>query len=349
MKIFLTFFLIIFSRTVMSACTVTTPYSVDVPLTIGRLSVGDAMPNGTVVMNQRIIGVRNVNVSCQKATTLAKFELSGGELYPNRIGIVAYKTGIEGLGVRFKQAYTNEYFPTAQSEGSGLNYITDKYLSVYVEFIKLGKITPGVIDTSRLPKINISHTESNNPNMYNVATYNLTGTATTIEVPTCTTPDLRWNLGSVDASKMKTKGDASEWVDTPITLTNCSVFYGNNANGSYTRYETSSNTGNLQGSLNNNVLSVKITPTTAIIDSNNGILGLDKNSTTSDIGIQLGSKQTGNHQPLNLLSDMQIIPDIGYSGGTITFPLSARMIKTSDNVTSPGKASTSVIYTINYK
>ncbi|MFR9704796.1 fimbrial protein, partial [Aeromonas sanarellii] len=347
MKNFFVLFLFFFSHDAISACTINAPYSINVPLTIGRISAGNDIPNGSVIMKQRIMGLRSIGVSCN-SSVIIKFDLLGGELYPTKINVVAYKTGIQGLGVRFRQSYTNEFLPSSVTHVASFSYNPQHFLSFYLEFIKLGEITSGTIDASILPQIKITHSETGSAYQYNIATYNFVGTSQ-IEVPTCTTPDFtRWDLGSVDVNHLKIKGHA-QWKDTPIILTNCSTFYGNNANGSYTLYEASSNGSYLQGTLNNNALFAKLSPMTEAIDWTNGILSLDAKSTASGVGIQLGSKQTGSYQPLNLLDKMQITPSIGYNGGTITFPLSARIIKTHDTLTMPGKVSASVIYTITYQ
>ncbi|EAA7988771.1 hypothetical protein BRR55_23830 [Salmonella enterica] len=268
-------------------------------------------------------------------------------LYPGQSNI--YQTGISGLGVRFRQVYDNRYYPyIGVPMYNNLLFSPDGYLSFDIEFVKMGGITAGTINSSLFPRVEVNGTDTTDT--VRIAWYTITGTAV-IRASSCTTPNFKWELGTTNTTVLKNQGDASSWVDTPVTLTGCSAFLGNNINGSYTQYNVSGvNTGSVtqRGNLAPNQLTMTLTPNTSAFDSANGIVTLDHLATASGFGVQVGSKQSGMYAVQNLSGDMVVTPMVGDSSGTVRFPLGARIIRTSDKVQG-GRISTSLTYTINYQ
>lgn len=111
-------------------------------------------------------------------------------------------------------------------------------------------------------------------------------------------------------------------------------------------FDYSTGQGSVANSTNNSI-GVRLTPVTSIIDSTNGIIGLDSSlpDAASGVGIQIGWGT-----PPSVLFDLSqekslSLPKDGST--TINVPLSARYIQTSTTVT-PGKANAKVVFLINY-
>lgn len=332
-----------------ASCTVNAPYQGQVPLQTTALSAGAEFPTGSVIMRQRVIGLRDIVGSCNgNVSVFANFNLTGGTLYPGQTNV--YQTGIAGLGVRFRQVYENRLFPfTSSRRYSGqITFNPAAYLSFDMELVKLGTMTAGTVSTALFPQIVVNVTDNTYTGL--VALHTITGTAV-IQEASCTTPDFTWDLGRTNTTVLKSKGDASAWVDTPVTLTGCSVFRGNNSDGGYTQYSitgTSSGTIMQPSAVAANVVTMTLSPNTSVIDSANGIVGLDSASSAYGYGIQLASKQSGNYVPQNMTGSLVVTPVAGDSSGTVSFPLGARITRTSDSVRS-GSISASLVYTINYQ
>ncbi|MDQ4429053.1 hypothetical protein PKO51_06690 [Yokenella regensburgei] len=321
-------------------------YSVQIPLQAATYSAGEDFPVGSNVRVQLVRGFNNVPVTCTNGGAYSRMSLSGGALYPGQSNI--YQTGINGLGVRFKNPYENKYYPF-NTTWLG-EYAVDGWLAFNIELIKMGPMTAGSINTALFPQVRIDAMDADN-NPTRVAYHTITGSFT-LQVPTCTTPNFTWDLGTTDTTVLKKQGDATSWQDTPVTLTGCSAFLGNNSNGSYTSYGiTGFNTGAVSeggGGLAPNKLTMTLRPNTTAIDANNGIVALDSTATASGVSVQVGLKQSGTYVTQSLSTGMVVTPVVGDRSGTVRFPLGARMIRTSDTVQG-GKISTSLTYIINYE
>ncbi len=331
---------------VMASCTTAKQYSVQIPLQAGTFSAGAEFPVGSNIRVQYIRGYTEATSSCTKSNPYVRMSLSGGTLYPGQTNI--YQTGVSGVGVRFRNPYENKYYPFNTTYNLG-QLIPGGWLDFTIELVKVGPITAGRINTALFPQVRIDAMDADNiPARF--AYHTITGSFT-IQTPTCTTPNFSWDLGTTSTTILKKKGDTSLWKDTPVTLTGCSAFLGNNSNGSFTRYAiTGTNTGTVSqsGNVAANNLIMSLSPSNPSIDQTKGILGLDKSSTASGFGVQIASKQAGIFEPKNLTSSITISPAVGYSGGSVSFPLGARIIRTGD-IVQPGKISTSLTYTINYQ
>lgn len=320
-------------------------YTVQVALQAATFSAGEDFPVGTNIRVQQVRGLTSVPTSCTNSGAHSRMSLSGGTLYPGQSNI--YQTGISGLGVRFRNPFENKYYPFNTSWLG--TYGPSGWLTFTIELVKMGTITAGTINTSFFPQVRIDAVDADN-RPARVAWHTITGSFT-LQTPTCTTPNFNWDLGTTNTTQLKNQGDASTWVDTPVTLTGCSAFLGNNSNGSYTQYNTQgSNSGSVSqsGSIAPNKLTMTLTPNTSAVDVANGIVALDNTSTASGFGVQVASKQSGTYIAQNLSGSIVVEPAVGDNSGTISFPLGARIIRTSGTVVS-GSVSTSLTYTINYQ
>ncbi|HDB9939199.1 TPA: type 1 fimbrial protein [Escherichia coli] len=337
---------LLFSVHSMAICTTANQYTVQVPLQEATFSVGEDFPVGSNIRVQRVQGFNTVTVHCTKPMAAVKMSLFGGSLYPGSKDI--YQTGIKGLGVRFYNPFENKYYPFKTSYLLG-EVNPGGWLDFAIELVKVGPITAGAVNTSLFPQVRIEAVDADN-NPTRVAWHTITGSFM-LQTPTCTTPNFNWDLGITNTTQLKNQWDASAWVDTPVTLTGCSAFWGNNSNKSYTQYNiTGYNSGDASqsGSIAPNKLTMRLTSNTSVIDSANGILALDNTSTASGFGVQVASKQSGIYIAQNLSDSIVVAPVVGNRSGTVIFPLGARIIRTS-NTAKGGSVSASLTYTINYQ
>ena len=337
---------LLFAGHSLAVCSTNNQYTVQVALQSATFSAGEDFPVGSNIRVQQVRGYTTVTASCTKGGAAVRMSLSGGSLYPGQSNI--YQTGINGLGVRFRNPYENKYLPFNTTYLSG-EINTGGWLSFTIELVKMGPITAGTVNNALFPQVRIDAIDADN-NPTRVAWHTITG-GFTLQTPTCTTPNFNWDLGTTNTTLLRNQGDASVWVDTPVTLTGCSTFLGNNSNGSYTQYNIQGfNSGSVSqsGSIAPNKLTMTLTPNTSAIDSVNGIVALDNTATASGFGVQLASKQSGTYVAQNLAGSMVVTPTVGDSSGSVRFPLGARIIRTSDAVQG-GSIKTSLTYTINYQ
>lgn len=172
----------------------------------------------------------------------------------------------------------------------------------------------------------------------------------TVSTQTCTTPNVNVNMGSYEKRQYFTAiGATTPWVDASITLTNCPTFYGfYNANNSTLMFDYSTGTGAVATSTSNSI-GVRLTPTSNVIDSTNGVMAIDSTvpGAASGVGIQIGWGMS-NKAPtfFNFAAEQTLtLPKDGSS--TIRVPLVARYIQTEANAV-PGKANGKAVFLINY-
>lgn len=346
LRFFLVCSVFLLSTQAMAVCSTGGQYTVQIPLQAATFSAGEDFPTGSNIRVQQVRGFSTVTVSCTNSGAYTRMSLFGGSLYPGQSNI--YQTGITGLGVRFRNPYENKYYPFNTTYlGGQVN--EGGWLDFTIELVKMGPITAGTVNTALFPQVRIDAMDADN-NPARVAWHTVTG-GFTLQAPTCTTPNFTWDLGTTNTTVLKSQGDASAWVDTPVRLAGCSAFLGNNSNGSYTQYNIAGfNTGNVSqsGSIAPNKLTMTLTPNTSAIDSVNGIVALDNTSTASGFGVQVASKQSGTYVVQNLSGSIVVTPAVGDSSGSVSFPLGARIIRTNSSVQG-GKISTSLTYTINYQ
>jgi|AGFS01.1.fsa_nt_gi Fimbrial protein. len=303
------------------------------------------MTPGTVLRMQRLFGVPQL-LSCTTGSYLT-FTTDGGMLYSSGAANI-YQTGVQGLGVRFKVTGSPQNI-----YGAGTQYTLpgdtalNNILSVDVEFIIMGPLSPGVVNSSAFPVLRINVTEGSSTSQ--IGQFNFSGGSFVVQQPTCTTPDYIYDLLTVGLSSFTGDRQITPWINTPIKLTNCPTFYGNNSNGSRTFTDVNGSKPEELGAKQPVVLSLSLSPNTGIIDSKNGIIGLDSNSTATGIGIQIGYSTSGGlYSPQNLASTVTQNTTTGTNTPVYTFPFGARMVRTTGELTA-GSVSSSATYTVTYK
>lgn len=211
---------------------------------------------------------------------------------------------------------------------------------------KSGTLTSGIIDGSSLPNLFLSVGQSDS--LIQLVQISFSGSLA-ISQPTCVTPDYTVQLGHWSADRFKAIGSTSPWVDASIRLTGCGNFYGF-YNDVPAIQNSWSSTGSVTGSPVNNQWSLNLSPVTSIIDSSQGIMGIDDSvsGTATGIGIQISAGTTDVAEG-NLVNFSTPLNGIFETSGlsTVTIPLSARYIQTEDTVT-PGKADGKLVYTLSY-
>jgi len=329
-----------------AACDPQDKYTAPVTLQGGTFSAGGEMAVGTIIRMQRINGYRDINTPCVGLPYMT-YTTTGGTLYSGQTYI--YQTGVSGIGVRFKNTQSGIYHGTANRGGPWVGTIPSSRFSVDVEFVKMGAISAGQVNTLLFPTVTVVTNDSSGG--VPAATYNFSGGSFIVQTPTCITPNYTYNLGTYRVDYFSSTNPTSPWVDTPAILTNCPTFYGNNSNGSYSNYTIKDLNGGGQatnsGTIAPNVLNMSLTPNTAIIDAANGIISTDSSSSAQGIAVQLGNKQSGTYVVQNLNNAMSVTTTSG-GATTVTFPLAARMTKTNTPVKA-GNISTSLVYTISYQ
>ncbi|MCK7430821.1 fimbrial protein [Enterobacter chengduensis] len=341
-----------FFTSAWATCTTSNQYSGTSALRGVNYSAGPDMAVGSTIYRQVVPGYANVTYTCTGANPRLTFSLSGGTLIPGTTD--TYSVGLAGLGVKI-YAGSNESATQASSSApivvplaSASGTVQGANLNFFLTVVKIGAITAGSAGSSALPQVKWDVTDdSGTPARF--AYTNWANTSFTINVPTCTTPDFTFNLGSTLLSNSVT---SSSWVNTPVTLTGCSTFYGNSSDRqSYQSVENGANGtwGNISqsGTFAKNIVTMTLSPQITPTDSTLGILANQSGSGfAGGVGVQLATQSGSTYTPVNLANNIVFNPALGTSA--VSFPLAARMIKTGDVIT-PGAVSTSVTYTITYQ
>ncbi|MEE7533819.1 type 1 fimbrial protein [Klebsiella huaxiensis] len=268
-----------------------------------------------------------------------------------------YDTGVPGVGVLFTLGTSSApvlpgntwYFHTSRlSRYSG--YVTAFYLTkAQMKLIKTGPITPGIINGVNLPTLSVVASQSTPANAIfpYVMQYIKFSGQITVASKSCTTPDVTVNMGTHPiASSFSGIGSTTPWVDSSINLIDCPNFTGSIA-GTFKGSTWTAGTGN------KNSISVKLAPSTSIIDNSNGVFSLSNAGlpgVASGVGIQLAygdSKSTSSLTMVNFLESKNIVLDSG-DGTGIKIPFASRYIQTSSDIT-PGVANGLATFIITYK
>ncbi|WP_157968063.1 fimbrial protein [Edaphovirga cremea] len=351
------------------------PRTDTVTLAPANISAGMDMPDGTVIyqgewstiLSGTTLGVISCtsNAPSTAQTFYAQVYVGvqsppkplSGWIHP-QYGNVVYETGIKGIGVMVSFGATEANFDTnfspllpvdANSAGR-INYNIRRWISL----IKIGPLEPGSypLNGSNLPTMTIGTRWVSGlpvtglPKVTNIIPFQ---GVLNISAQTCKSPDVNVDMGSYEKRQYFTGPDSTTpWVDASIILTDCPAFHG---------YYDSSNLVtlfNYQGSpitpaSKNNNLGVRLTPSTPVINSANGIMAIDTTTTNaaSGIGIQLGWGNTSGNPALVNFANEQIF-QLSKDGRTeIKIPLVARYIQTDVMVT-PGMADGKAVFVINY-
>lgn len=352
---------IILMNSVRAACSLgagspfTTPLNLTLPLQAGNLTVGPDAPNGTVIYRQtyRQSFSSGVFAECdmlgqfilERAMTSIPYPLSNwnGTPYPGQV----YNTNIPGIGIAIWNA--GQVFPFTVNVCIGVNKCGygASYFTFDISLIKIGAISPGSLTGSSLPCI--SHRIGQAGALFPVVSACFGG-AINIVSQTCTTPDVNVPMGVFEVSQtFRNIGSVTPWKDASVTLSACPRFYGTLNDGTNT-FASDNGTSGI-GTFTKNTINLKLTPNTAVIDSANGVIGLEPGTASATgIGIQLASGLVGDASPalVNLAAVISATKTMESSTSTTTrFPLVARYIQTGSTV-SPGSANAAVTFTINY-
>lgn len=339
----------------------------------GNISVGNDVPAGTVIYSAQanITGTSNVTCTTDAAYTGRTYYFPEEFNYKNTPnppapgvylspGEIVYQTNLPGIGVVLQQ-YLNKPLPVRND--NNLYFVDDKDKSsggtsahVIVKLVKTGPVSPGVVNGVSLPTFSrtiyqpssivtgvtfrgfpIIAAEVKFSGHLNVITSTCEVKHTNIDV----------SLGEYPTSKFIGTGTVTSWKDATISLAGCTSFEGGYYSNDNRTIITSGNTFPTGKTDINNKVTVTLSPTDTMFDSNNGIINLKKSSdSASGVGIQLGIKNGAVVSPVKLLIPVDVGVPIAETN-TLNIPLKARYIQTEDTVTS-GRADGAVVFTINY-
>lgn len=332
------------------------PADLAAPLNISSLTVGRDVPNGTVLYRQTVRTMTTL-IHCRNDGAIATLQdsyrltstplpLSGWNAapFPGRV----YQTGVPGIGVAVW--YAGNAFPYDYSRtncgvvGGGCHW--NGTLSAFdISLIKIGPVSPGVIQAANLPRM-----------QYNVVTDNtlpimrtrFTGSIQ-IVAQTCTTPNVNVALGNYKVSDFSGAGSGTPFKDFAIELQNCPAFHGASAS----LIHTDSTTGWQESALSvtPNALRFSLTAVNGVVAAQPGTVQLSPGTpgapAATGVGVQL-FRTVGGFLQFDTLLPTGITPS-DTSGASYSVPMRARYVQVGAGKPTPGPANASVMFTINYQ
>jgi len=335
------------------------PANLVAPLTVGALTIGRDIPDGTELYRTTIQSMY-LSVSCSNTgsmTTITEnlrlvttpLPLANWNSGPYAGHV--YQTGVPGIGIVFQMADTAALVPSSTplpncgSVGQPCNWGGSKFW-LNVLLIKIGPVSPGVIQASNLPAFQVDWVTDSTLTIERIS---LTG-AINIVAQTCTTPDVRVDMGQQQTKSFTGAGSATPWKDFEIQLQNCPAFFGRRTQ--FQLLDSSTGVRPVQQPLMlSNTLGFTLTPTTAIVNPTQGIVALSPTSSgpaaATGVGLQVANASS---TPVTYNSVMASgIRPTATSGASYSIPLRARYIQTGSATPTPGPANTSMMFTINYQ
>ncbi|MBV4367237.1 fimbrial protein [Erwinia sp. BNK-24-b] len=331
------------------------------PLQSGNLTVGPDVSEGTIIYRQYFKPSRAMRIICSSSTV--RYQPTISYYYsttPNSPSTWAngsfagkvYETGVAGIGIAIYRSNSSSIVPFSSNDWVYDTTKDDAHIweaSTGFDFdivlIKTGTVTPGTISGSRLPTMKYDFSAQNVSGL-NLGSLSFTG-ALRIVSKTCTTPDVTVPMGKHETQSFTRPGSTSAWVDASIKLTDCPRFYGMLNDGRNTWNSDNGSSG--MGAITNNVLTLSLSPNTAIVNSTNGIIGLKTGSdSATGVGIQLAYGSTSDSSPT--LVNLNGSKNYTMQNDTLTtqtMPLIARYIQTESTVNA-GRADATVTFTISY-
>ncbi|HIE9359429.1 TPA: fimbrial protein [Klebsiella quasipneumoniae subsp. similipneumoniae] len=326
------------------------------PITIGKISVGPDVPIGQVIYRQTINIMKNrlpYIIGCdtypvKKFYKYTQLPLPASAVTAQGISGTVYETGLKGIGIVFW--YSGNAFPFSQTLCGTVPVClgqTGEGATSDFSLVKIGPVEPGEISASNLPSVEYTAGVSESDSL-SVVKISFTGSVS-VSVPSCQIekPNDVVSLGRHNINEFSGKGSYTPWKDASIRLINCPFFYGNtnytgNAAGTFDGATINASSTSLR-----NAWSLKITPGNGVIDSARGVISVsDTEDSAGGLGIQLASSPDDTAF-LNLSSSYTgLIPADGAS--SVTIPLYARYIQTSDTIKA-GIANGFVTYLLEYK
>lgn len=333
------------------------PADLVVPLNISALTVGRDMPNGTVLYNQVIRPMAGMGATCRNdgaiATITTNYWLTStplplstwtGTPYPSRV----YQTGVPGIGVALRFASTAFPYSRSFSNGGsvGGSQTWTNNLGIFdITIIKIGPVSPGVIQAANLPRMQYDFVTDNTLPLMRTR---FTGSIQ-IVAQTCTTPDVTVPLGAYKVNDFGGMGTGTPLKDFVLELQNCPAFYG--ASASLTNTDSATGWVESGRTISPNVLRFSLTPVNGTVSSQPGTLQLSPGTSgapaATGIGVQLSRALDGYLQFDTLLASG--ITPTSTSGSTYRIPMQARYVQTGTATPTPGPANASVMFTINYQ
>lgn len=364
-------------------------HRVTMPLQTGVLSVGPDVPMGTVVYRQRYNPTKSFEQKCmgvakrerlpprfQTITTPPSFIMHFNHTYTNlplplsnwNSGPFAgkvYQTGVPGLGVTFTDVNDKPFpFTTAPQEEcignriSGTGNCVMPYRdrsTVELKLIKIGDVSPGVIQSASLPQVAVEmHVVDNLPLSLQVAT---SGSISMLAT-TCNTSDITVPMGSYSIGDFTGVNSATDWKNFNIALTNCPAFVGSRLTREGAQWDDNNSWGaplhnrmrfSRSGTASHN-MQFRIDPVRMAINTSDGILSLDSSHSgqaqaATGIGVQIASSTGANLRlAVNLNTGLHLLA----TPGNYNIPLRARYQQTAATVT-PGPANATATFTIIYQ
>lgn len=321
----------------------------------GTITVGNDLPDGSVVYSQEFYPSKNSEIQCSSRFSLDL--MSTLPFAPKKIGTDSdggslYETSVPGIAVKF---FNNRQPIPATVKGSFFGNAYE-WISlrtrITVQLVKVGNITPGTVNASNFPVVHdiVPLTSGVNGTPVQIKTLQFLGGINVIS-GTCTTPSYSVDLGSHEQTEFSGIGATTDWVDSSITLTNCPTFYGYWKGWNGVSGDVFTGSGEIKPVKQDtpNVIEVSFQPVGSILVPDEGVFSLvEGKQQASGIGIQIahGGKNQ-NPVPVNFNSNSYTISLDQNSGTTIRIPLSARYYQTEKNTT-PGGATGKLIYTISY-
>lgn len=318
------------------------------PLT-GSITVGRDVPIGTEIYRATYWATQNWSIACQAGTYLLRKDLKTTPFpltsFSNFRGGSVYATSIPGIGVQIwsngptlPAADVVTYaVPTYPNWSSGKPSVNGN-LSYDVSIIKIADVVgAGMLRGSDLPTFEFSF-------VGDTKLITLKGQVTgalSVVSRTCTTPDITVDLGTHNTNELNGVGTTTHWVSVPIQLNNCPAFFGYNT-GLLTVDKLST------GSLGKNSISYSVSPITAVIVPNQGVMALQPdgvNPMAMGAGIQIANA-SGVPITYNSSKDSGLALN-RTEGANYTIPLQARYYQTAANVTAGqanGAATVTLIY-----
>lgn len=349
------FYLVSNSSYAAMTCKNSTGESNDTVTLAGTITVGNDLPNGSVVYSQEFYPSKNAEIQCSSKFNLdllSTLPLAPAQIGTDSDGAPLYETSVPGIAVKFLNnrrpipgRTVGAYFGNAYQWVSLRTRVT-------VQLIKVGNVISGVVNAANFPIVHdvVPLTSGVKGTPLQIKTLQFMG-GINVTTGTCTTPSFSVNLGKHEQSEFTAKGMTTDWIDTSITLTDCPVFYGywKNWNGVTGDVFTGGGTLSPVKQDTTNILEISFQPVGKIVIPSEGVFSLIEDTQQADgVGIQLANGYKGqNPIPVNLNSSYSLSVD-KKSGKTIRIPLSARLYQTKDNV-APGNITGKIIYTISYK
>lgn len=323
------------------------------PLAASAISVPAGAAVGSVIFEQQIkLNSQVFSIKCDAVGDFyRRWEYASLPLPETSSGSQTYKTGIEGIGVRFHTGNFN--FPSylkakkclAANNIQFCDYTEGWTANSTLQFVKTGN----VVSSGTIPAVNIPvalYTAGQDGSMVNIYQINVSGSLT-VNVPTCdistASQSMVVPMGKHHVADFSGIGSGTEWKNASIVLNNCGHFYGNSSTP-ITSFDGTSNIP-LAG-LTSNAAVVSLTPLDGKIKSEDGVMALSSSSSATGIGIQLSSSESENGK-INLDTGYaQPLPKDG--SPNVTIPLFARYIQT-ENAIGAGTANGKLEYTISYR